>query len=122
MATGKQLWDGAQLADLCGAKSATSLRFVALAQMLGEAEDARNTKAPTRPRAPVLKQEGVRHRSVRDRWRTGAPSSVHDRCGVSRHRRTGRQRCRWSTYSTDAFTIFVVSKHLVRGQRYVKVH
>ena len=40
MASGKQLCEGAQLADLCGAKSAMSLRFVALTQMLAEAEDA----------------------------------------------------------------------------------
>ena len=40
MTTGRQLWEGAQFADRCGAKSATSLRFVALAQMLAEAEDA----------------------------------------------------------------------------------
>ena len=39
MASGKQLWEGAQFAELCGSKSATSFRFVALAQMLTEAED-----------------------------------------------------------------------------------
>ena len=38
MASGRQLWEGAQLAERCGAKSASSLRFVALAQMLAEAE------------------------------------------------------------------------------------
>jgi len=40
MTSGRQLWEGAQLADLCGAKSANSFRFAALAQMLAEAEDA----------------------------------------------------------------------------------
>ena len=40
MASGRQLWEGAQLAELCGAKSASSLRFMALAQMLNDAEDA----------------------------------------------------------------------------------
>jgi|SoiMethySBSTD1v2_1073268.scaffolds.fasta_scaffold614754_1 hypothetical protein len=40
MASGRQLWEGAELADRCGAMSATSLRFVALAQILAEAEDA----------------------------------------------------------------------------------
>jgi hypothetical protein len=40
MTSGRQLWEGAQFAETCGAKSATSFRFVALAQMLAEAEDA----------------------------------------------------------------------------------
>jgi hypothetical protein len=40
MASGRQLWEGAEFAERCGAMSATSLRFVALAQILAEAEDA----------------------------------------------------------------------------------
>jgi hypothetical protein len=40
MATGRQLWEGAQFAEHCGAKSASLLRFMALGQMLNDAEDA----------------------------------------------------------------------------------